>query len=231
MNRIVTSASLAFIAAFAVMPASAATPAAAIEGLGLAASTEMPALAATGDGLFRELETKFGNGALPTKNELTGWFAGRCYKEPRWSEPVGAMLAGVEKPDRSGNGPLFSPFRLTTVVINTEHSAYRPGFKVDYFDEPTVETRASIAETVSTLYDQATTAVETDGGLSSDQSVGLRSIARRCDASRCGALAGTTGNLPGGSYFIVKNVALRPYFPAGSAGDVYAMCYFFKKTN
>jgi hypothetical protein len=229
MNKL--SLPLAVIAAFAVTTARAATSAAAVEGLGLAAAAELQPLAAAGDGLFRELELKYENGSLPTKGELTGWFAGRCYKEPRWSEPVGAMLAGVEKPDDAGNGPLFSPFRLTTVIINTNHNEYRPGYMVDYFDSPTPETRTHVAETVSALYDRATTAVETAGGLSSDQSGEMRTIVRRCDANRCGALAGTSGNLPNGSYFVAKNIALRPYYPTGSTGDVYAMCYFFKKTN
>lgn len=156
---------------------------------------------------FQQLQKLYALGTSPSKEDLTGWFAGRCYKHGSPSRPEGALLTGVQKVVGDDNGPLFpqkSDFRIASLTSS----------RVDYFDHLTTDKELEIDSLVSSIFGKLTTAVEIDGALvSKHETSNFEYRVRKYNA------------------FFIGSMALLKDYRDLKSGDVYGACYYFKKVH
>lgn len=150
----------------------------------------------------------------PSREDLRGWFAGRCYTYDMPRTPIGVLLAGLDqKIDNNDGGPLFPPkkdFRLAMIQ--------RWDDAMDYFDNMTKEKEAAIEEWLPSVFADSTSAKTVEGSLASrNEKSNLEYRVRKLIKD-------------GATLWIGNNVVLGD----GSsieAGKTASFCYFFKKVH
>ncbi|MDO8757053.1 MAG: hypothetical protein Q7J64_03480 [Elusimicrobiota bacterium] len=157
---------------------------------------------------FKQLEKLYAQGMLPLKENLTGWFAGRCYKYDSPGSPKGGLLVGLRHTVGGDNGPLFPPksdFRILSIDSF---------LGADLFDDITMGEESELSSIVNSGFNSVTAAVAIDGALASKHMAGNLEYRIRKH----------------GSFFIESAIALGDS-ESLKAGDTYAMCYYFKKVR
>ena len=101
----------------------------------------------------------YSQGSLPTKDELYGWFTGRCYHYKLQNTASGEILIGAY--DEADGGPLFpNPFKIMFL--------FKYGGEADVFDELTPEEISSVSESIGKEISGKSEAKEVDGALESE---------------------------------------------------------------
>lgn len=156
---------------------------------------------------FYHLGVLFSAAGFPSPDDVRGWFAGRCYRRDDPYTPLGALVSGVERLTRDGNGPLFPPAMEMRLVGLLDKAP-------EYFDDPTKEGAAEISTRLDRIFKWYSPAAARDGGLTSTYEWGnLESRVRKQ-----------------GDYLIEAAFLLRDMEPM-KAGEVGFMCYYFKKVR
>jgi hypothetical protein len=89
----------------------------------LAATIMMSLQSAADDSMLSQILRLYNAGTLPTQNQASGWFAGRCYSQEAPDRPIASLLAGVID---QMNGPIGQSFKLVIQLYETKSP--------DYFD-------------------------------------------------------------------------------------------------
>jgi hypothetical protein len=153
---------------------------------------------------FNQLIKLYDKGDLPSKEDVTGWFTGRCYKYDAQNEPIGGLLAAG--PKENANGPLFPEpvFRMVDQMNGN----------VDYFDSITPSKESEINFYLSSDQGARTTVTETEKSFASKTTSGnLEYRVRR-----------------NGSYLIEK-VFFPDDNGYRAAGAPLRLCYYFQKVR
>jgi hypothetical protein len=160
---------------------------------------------------FTQLAAMYDAGSTPTQAELTGWFSGRCFFADDMNKMVNQLLVGFTQEISGGNsGPLFPGEKQFKIAQLT----YLWG-EADYFDNMTDEFKT----TVSTYITEDENAFS-PASLREDASM----------TSECSECNLNYQIKKSGDFFVAKDVVITANENHG-AGQVYAMCYFFKKVN
>ncbi|MFC1522990.1 hypothetical protein ACFL6Y_11335 [Elusimicrobiota bacterium] len=164
---------------------------------------------------FAQLNKLYDNGKLPTKQELKGWFTGRCFDHGTPDYPTGNLLVGDERMHEADSGPLFPP-RLEFRICSIDNNSASP----DFFDEITPGTTLKIMQVLGSIYSQMSIAEEADNSLASKYKGGEFEFRVRKYKS----------------YFVMRATRLTDTVDDKGriilkAGDAFSACYYFKKVH
>lgn len=183
----------------------------ALDNLAALPAHDSPLVEAPDRSRFHQLAEIYARAARPSKNELLGWFSGRCYRGSQPFSPEEGLLAGIlSATDDVDHGPLF-PSRSHFKVGIFQHSGSARG--AAYFDDMSPEETADVAASIAPIFhSDISIAAEIDGAIASNSSP-LRVEYRIRKHGR---------------YFLAAVLPLDKPDSSDKAGEV-AMCYFFKK--
>lgn len=159
---------------------------------------------------FSDLVQRFETAATPTRNEIKGWWSGRCFYPKTPDAAENALLVGTSELIGGSQGPLYPPREAYKII----HLVWT-GKSADVYDEPSREIIDSVAGLLSNGgLTGVSEAVETQGSLASSN---------------------TPGNLEwrirkNGPYFFEESIILRTNNDY-KAGEIFAACYYFKKIH
>lgn len=103
------------------------------------------------------LENMFEYGEMPTREELHGWFSGRCYLGSNENKPINTLLMGEYS---YNNGPLFpNSFHLVSILNGSQPE--------DYYDYLTEEKISGINNWLINNRKYISVAEEDSGALAS----------------------------------------------------------------
>lgn len=112
---------------------------------------------------FSELERMYKEeGSLPSQDEMTGWFAGRCYSVTNKTYATNGLLAGYTEFVGGDNGPAFpgtNVFKLGAYVYD--------GRSADYFDNMTPSLQTEIERVIKSGSPSISAVTVKDGALAS----------------------------------------------------------------
>ncbi|MBE8221525.1 MAG: hypothetical protein HAW60_02230 [Bdellovibrionales bacterium] len=158
------------------------------------------------DSIFNQLGDMFTKGKLPTKKSTYGWWSGRCYMSTDQKIPKNSLLASRSIKVGTNNGPAF-PAKYAHQMLIGEAL----GKPADFYDDISNQ-KDSLKNYIEKPEERKVLAQKENGSLASRYELGnLKFSIRKYK-----------------DYFVGQLTALVDY-DSGSAGSVYANCYYFKK--
>ncbi|MBE8222149.1 MAG: hypothetical protein HAW60_05410 [Bdellovibrionales bacterium] len=153
--------------------------------------------------IFNQIGNMFSKGALPEKEELYGWWSGRCYRNKSQDTPTAALMY-TQKIKDADHGPVFSGkenFRMSLLLAST------PSNKFDQISKDEIEEFKEIIKQTKAKLKQ--------------------SKAKIITKEKDGSLVSTLGR----PYYTLSLRKYRHYFVGelNWRGDIRQNCYFFKK--
>ncbi|MBI5630852.1 MAG: hypothetical protein HY921_08215 [Elusimicrobia bacterium] len=176
-------------------------------------------LQAPGFTRYAKIESLFKAGTLPSREELSGWHAGRCYSESDRDAALAGLMAGLSL---GHDGPLFpDEFKAFSITTYADPSA---------FDEPSqYGSFSTYSEMMRSIYNDVTFARVKDGSYAARQK--LSEPYYRFSLLKGGTIEHRIRKA--GSYFIIQHAVIsvpkdREWVGA-KPGQILSYCYFFKK--
>lgn len=171
---------------------------------------------------YGQLVDTFNQSSATAKEELLGWWSGRCFRPQNPNQAFGTIIVGKNIEIQHGNpndGPLFPPY----VETIHHYNVFGRGFQgadapAGYFDELNPEKTNFIESLISR--GQLISSYSANKSLKIDFHQGNLHI-----SSRSYIDAQTNAK-----YFLTRLQVMSnqpPYW----AGDEFAICYFFKKVR
>lgn len=170
---------------------------------------------------FGELLTLWNNSStLPAKAEFDGWFSGRCYRADNPQVPFGAIAVAMNRTIEIGNpnnGPLFPPETKQIHGYNLFGSGFQgTGAPADFFDELSPRKESWVCNMINqTRFFESQ---ETSQGLEGFYPQGNIRYATKTMVQN------------NQTYYISKITFDQSRYPV-LAGQIFGMCYFFKKVK
>ncbi len=165
---------------------------------------------------FEKLESYYAQGTLPSQDQIAGYWSGRCYLKTSPSVAYGnvlmAKLLTAPTPPTPDDGPLFPPEepKMTFNLAVANHSGT---FEVpNRYDNISDSDKAHVIDLAKSAEFYKLTTTVVDHSLLSVHDAGNLSFSARAYKD----------------YYLVKATVLRNQ-DALQAGDVFSMCYFFKR--